>query len=64
MTITYRLIRLKTLDLDYSVFVDMVDLFLDVDDVLLIAHSQTQLEDAALDRAHRRIQIDYLQIRK
>ena len=42
----------------------MVDLFLDVDDVLLVAQSQMQLEDATLDRARLQIQIHYLQIRK
>ena len=42
----------------------MVDLLLDVDDVLLVAQSQMQLEDVTLDRARRRIQIHYLQIRK
>ena len=64
MAITYGLIRLKILDLDSSVSIDTVDLLLDVDGVLLVAHSQMQLENAALNRAPRRIQIHYLQIRK
>ena len=64
MAIIYGLIRLRTFDLDCSLFVEMVDIFLNVDDVLLVAHSQMQLEDAALDRARLRIQIHYLQIRK
>ena len=42
----------------------MVDLLLDVDDVLLVAQSQMQLEDATLDRARLRIQIHYLQFRE
>ena len=44
--------------------VDVVDFFLDIDDVLLVAHSQMQLEEAAFNCAPRQIQIHYLQIRK
>ena len=54
----------RTLDLDCSLAVEMIDLFLDVDDVLLVPHSQMQLEDAALDHTHCRIQIHYLQFRE